>query len=139
MAETDRFNQPFVAVVSASFAERYWPGQDPLGKRFQFAFSERTVVGVVGDVRVRGLERNSEPQVYLPYLQVEDGGFIGYTPKDLVIRTTTPTATILPAVRDLVNAADPINPSRTFRPWRRSSLGEPPRARSRPRCWRRSR
>ena len=40
------------------------------------------------DIRVRGLERNSEPQVYLPYRQVRDGRLWGYTPKELVIRAT---------------------------------------------------
>ncbi|MEP6474651.1 MAG: ABC transporter permease, partial [Gemmatimonadota bacterium] len=63
VAESDRGDQPYVSVVSASFASRYWPGQDPIGQRFTFALSERTVVGVVGDIRVRGLERPSEPQV----------------------------------------------------------------------------
>ena len=41
----------------------------------------RTVVGVVGDVRVRGLERTSEPQVYLPSRQVDDGSIIWSTPR----------------------------------------------------------
>ncbi len=43
-----------VAVVSESFVDRYWPGQDPLGRRFNFAFKDRTIVGVVGNVRVQG-------------------------------------------------------------------------------------
>ena len=45
------------------------PVKVPLGRHFKFAFFDRTVVGVVGDIRVRGLEKNSEPQVYLPYQQ----------------------------------------------------------------------
>jgi len=63
---SDTREAPFVAVVSESFVRRHWPGQDPLGRQFKVAFQDRTVVGVVGDVRVRGLERPSEPQVYLP-------------------------------------------------------------------------
>ncbi|MGH7718877.1 MAG: hypothetical protein ACREON_08565 [Gemmatimonadaceae bacterium] len=63
MSEGDTRDQPFVAVVSESFARRYWPGEHPIGRRFEVAFFERTVVGVVGDVRVRGLEQESEPQV----------------------------------------------------------------------------
>lgn len=110
VAETDRANQPFVAVVSESLVQRYWPGEDPLGKRFQFGLSERTVVGVVGDIRVRGLERTSEPQVYLPYQQVKDGDLIGYIPQDLAIWTTAPPGTLLPAVRRIVAAADPEQP-----------------------------
>ncbi len=77
MAETDARGQPFAAVVSESFAKRHWPNQDPIGRRFKVALDERTVVGVVGDVRVRGLEIPSEPQVYLPYQQVADSSLIG--------------------------------------------------------------
>lgn len=114
VAETDRRDQPFVAVVSESFAQRYWPGEDPIGKRFTLAFNERTVVGVAGDVRVRGLERPSEPQVYLPYQQVEDGSIIGYIPKDLAVRTAVPLESsvdrLLPRIREIVKAADPEQP-----------------------------
>lgn len=117
VAETDSRDQPFVAVVSESFVKRFWPNENPLGKRFHLAFAERTIVGVVGDVRVRGLERPSEPQVYLPYRQVDDGAIIGYIPKDLVVRTSTPigegTGGLLPLVskiRGIVKAADPEQP-----------------------------
>ncbi len=111
VAVTDRNDQPLVAVVSESLAKRLWPGEDPIGKPFKIAFSERTVVGVVGDVRVRGLERPSEPQVYLPYQQVEDGGIISYTPKSLVVRTATSgTGNLLPRIREIVQSADPEQP-----------------------------
>src|SRR5262249_8082760 len=62
--ETDTHDAPFVAVVSDSFVRRHFPGENPLGRRFKFGFHDRTIVGVVGDIRVRGLERSSEPQVY---------------------------------------------------------------------------
>ncbi len=110
-----------VAVVSASFAERHWPSGDPLGRRFHFGllggattrlgpFQDRTVVGVVGDIRVRGLERTSEPQVYLPYRQVPDGAMIYYTPKDLVVKTTGDPSSLVPFVRTIVARADPVQP-----------------------------
>jgi putative ABC transport system permease protein len=108
--DTDTPESPFVAVVSESFAKRYWPTESPIGKRFGFAFNDRIIVGVVGDVRVRGLERESEPQVYLPYKQVADGSLIGYPPKDLVVRSTAPTASLLPAIRHIIAAADPEQP-----------------------------
>jgi len=112
LAATDTFESPFVAVVSESFAKRTWPNENPLGKRFTLALSERTVVGVVGDVRVRGLERESEPQVYLPYRQVADNSIISYTPKDLVLRTAAgfPATTLLPRIREIVKLADPEQP-----------------------------
>src|SRR5262249_11958161 len=106
VADTDTFSTPFVAVVSESFAKRHWPGQNPIGKRFKIAVDMRTVVGVVGDIRVRGLERASEPQVYLPATQVKDQNIISYVPKDLVVRSSTPK-TLLPAIRPIVAAAHP--------------------------------
>jgi hypothetical protein len=110
VAESDTRDAPFVAVVSESLVRQHWPGEDPIGKRFTFGLSERTVVGVVGDIRVRGLEQSSEPQVYLPYGQVRDSSLVGYFPKDLVVRSITPTATLLPAIRRAVRAADPEQP-----------------------------
>jgi putative ABC transport system permease protein len=68
------------------------------------------VVGVVGDIRVRGLQQESEPQVYLPSRQVPDGSIIGYTPKDLVIRASVDPETLLPAIRRIVHRADPEQP-----------------------------
>lgn len=112
VAATDKREQPLVAVVSESFVKRYWPNENPIGKRFNLASSERTVVGVVGDVRVRGLERPSEPQVYLPYQQVPDGAIIGYIPKDLVVRTAASLSagSLLPRIREIVKSADPEQP-----------------------------
>jgi putative ABC transport system permease protein len=98
-------------VVSESFARRYWPGADPLGRTFDFALQERTVVGIVGDIMVRGLEQTSEPQVYLPATQVPDGSIIFYTPKDLVVRSSTSDrAALVPAIRDIVRRVDPEQP-----------------------------
>jgi putative ABC transport system permease protein len=117
VSDADSIDTPYAAVVSESFVERYWPGQDPLGRHFAMAFHDRTVVGVVGDIRVRGLERVSEPQVYLPYRQVQDGWLAGYLPKDLVIHSATGTGTLLPAVRQIVRGADaeqPISDVRTM-------------------------
>ncbi|MCM2254728.1 MAG: ABC transporter permease [Vicinamibacteria bacterium] len=99
-----------VAVVSESFALRHWPGQDPLGRSFAIAFSEPVVVGVVGDVRVRGLERESEPQVYLSSAQVADGSLVFYVPKELLIRFEGNPAALATAARAAVHRADPDLP-----------------------------
>jgi predicted permease len=106
----DTTDRAWVAVVSASFAERYWPDQDPLGKTFGHRGRERTVVGVVGDIKVRGLERNSEPQLYVPAAQTPDGYAAVFDPKDLVIRHTGPTAALVSAVREVVRRVDPEQP-----------------------------
>ena len=112
VAEADTGAALQAAVVSESFAERYWPGQDPLGRRFHFGllgstgggtsapFQDRTVVGVAADVKVRGLERKSEPQVYLPYRQQPDDTMSYYAPKDLAVKLTGDPASLLPAAAE---------------------------------------
>jgi predicted permease len=109
ISESDASDKPLVAVVSESLARRDWPGQNPLGRHFKFALFDRTVVGVVGDIHVRGIERNSEPQVYLPYQQLPDGVMF-YDPKDLVIRPSGNPRLLLPAVRRIIQKADPEQP-----------------------------
>jgi len=110
IADGDRRESPSVAVVSESFAKRMWPNENVIGKQFTIASTPRTIVGVVGNVRVRGLERPSEPQVYVPATQLPDGMMVFYAPKDLVIRSTVPAGTILPAVRRIIASADPDQP-----------------------------
>jgi predicted permease len=115
--ESDTADTPFAAVVGESFVRRYWPHEDPLGRHFTMAFHDRMVGGVVGDIRVRGLERTSEPQVYLPYRQMQDGMLDFYAPKDLVIRSATAAGTLAPAVRQIVRSADseqPVSDVRTM-------------------------
>ena len=116
VSETDTPDQPLVAVVSESFARRHWPNESALGKRFNVAFADRTIVGVVADVRVRGREISSEPQVYLPYKQQWDQAMISYPPKDLVVHASVPVTTLLPAIRRIVRSVDPQQPISNVRP-----------------------
>jgi predicted permease len=110
VSESDTLDRPLTAVVSESFVRKYWPHENPLGRKFEIAESMRTVVGVVGNVRVRGLERSSEPQVYLPYRQMPDNSFTWYAPKDLVIRSSVDRGKLMPAIRRIIAAADPEQP-----------------------------
>jgi putative ABC transport system permease protein len=62
---------PTVAIIDETMARRYWPNQDPLGKRFEFVDPNYksawfTIVGIVGDVRGQGLESPSGLMAYLP-------------------------------------------------------------------------
>jgi predicted permease len=111
----DRGDRAWVAVVSASFAERYWPGQDPIGKTFRHLDDTRTVVGVVGDIKVRGLERTSEPQMYLAAAQAPDPIPGAFDPKNLVIRHSGQTSGLVSAVRQIVRAIDPEQPIENVR------------------------
>jgi len=106
----DANDRPFVAVVSESFVKRYWPNADPIGRHFAFAAADREVIGVVSDVRFRGLERKSEPQVYLSSQQVPDGAITFYTPKSLAVHTTGEPAQLASSVRAIIRRADPKLP-----------------------------
>jgi predicted permease len=110
VSEADTADHPYVAMVSKSFAQRYWPNEQPLGRHFEFGMHDREVIGIVGDIRVRGLERTSEPQVYLSYKQVPDGWLIGYAPKDLVIHSSQSPENLPPAIRQIIRAADAEQP-----------------------------
>ncbi len=112
VTEADGTDRQYVAVVSESFAKRYWPGENPIGRHFHFdlsfpfASAEREIVGIVGDVRFRGLERVSEPQVYLSSAQATDGAVGFYAPRALALRTNVPPEQLAMAVRDVVHRAD---------------------------------
>jgi hypothetical protein len=109
----DSGDRPFVAVVSESFVKRFWPGETPataIGRHFEFAFADRVVVGVAGDVTMRGLERRAEPQVYLSSKQVADGNIIGYIPRAFVVRTTGAPELLASSIRAIVARIDPTLP-----------------------------
>lgn len=111
VSESDSDKSQFVAVVSASFARKYWPGQNPIGRTFKVADQDRLIVGIVGDIRVRGLEHSSEPQVYIPSRQqVPDGQLAGYNPRVLVVRSSMNTEDLVKAIRAIVQKADPAIP-----------------------------
>lgn len=78
--DADNENSQPVAIISERVANTYWPGQDPLGRRLRSQMDAKslndsignvwmTVVGVVGDVRHSGLERNASAELYVPYTQ----------------------------------------------------------------------
>lgn len=111
ISSSDTADTTPVAVVSESFGREHFPGLNLLGRQFGFAGSVRTIVGVVGDIRFRGLERSdSEPQVYLAAFQQRDNQQAFYAPQDLIIRTSVAPATLMPAVRAIIRKADPQMP-----------------------------
>lgn len=75
LAESDRGDGPRVALINQRMAEQMWPGEDPRGKRFSFDDPEDEdaewieVVGVVGDVRDRALDREPEMEAYVSLYQ----------------------------------------------------------------------
>ncbi len=101
-ADTDK--SPRVAVINATMARHFWPNEDPLGKHFSRGYQKNpkwiTVVGVAGDVREFGLERPAIPEAYFPESQDTLPGMA------LVIRTATPTLSLVSAVSGAVRNLD---------------------------------
>ncbi|MDB6039611.1 MAG: macrolide transporter ATP-binding/permease protein, partial [Verrucomicrobiales bacterium] len=74
LTDRDRAGKAGVVVVNERFVRRYFPSEDPLGKRIQTWGDEwKTIVGVVSDVRLAGLEQPPEPIVYHSFLQTGVG------------------------------------------------------------------
>ncbi len=109
VSASDTQDAPFVALVSNTFVRRYWPAEDPVGRHINFGNRDRIVIGVVGDIRVRGLERSSEPQVYLSWQQPDDVS-TWYAPKDLVVRTSGDPLALAATLRRIIREADPSQP-----------------------------
>ncbi len=116
LAESDTGNRAWVAVVSSSFAEHYWPGQDSIGRTFGHQGSyryrcrhrrgrqgpgtrtdQRTAGVSAGDAGARGVSSSRDP-------------------KDLVIRHSGPDEALVSAVRQIVRAVDPEQPISEVRP-----------------------
>ena len=111
--DSDRQDRQAVAVVSESFVTRFMPTETPasaIGHHFTFALQERVIVGVAGEVRMRGLERRQEPQVYLPFRQVADGNIIGYIPRWLVVRTASQPEAVAAPIRSIIREIEPTLP-----------------------------
>lgn len=107
----DREGAPLVLVVNASMAAEHWPGEDPIGKRLEFADGRdvgwHTVVGVVNDVATDGLESAEGPTVYAPYEQ-RSLTFLRWM--TFVVRTERDVATALPSIRASLQSLDPDQP-----------------------------
>jgi predicted permease len=108
LEDRDRPDTMPVVVVNEFLAKEHWPGQSAVGKHLKFSQEKepwRTVVGVVKDIRERGLLLNMKPGIYVPVTQVKRPG-ADY----LVLRTAQEPTTMVNAVRDAVWAVDSERP-----------------------------
>jgi putative ABC transport system permease protein len=97
-----------VAVVSEAFVRRYFPGVDPLGKRFYWGDREIfTIAGVVGDVHIAALDADPPPVVYNSMFQVNSGA-VGRMA--IVVRTSDDRQLALDAMKTVISSIDPDLP-----------------------------
>ena len=116
IAPTDRGGGPPVAVVNESGARRFWPGENPIGKRVWFGtttgpFSDPAraveIVGVAGDVKYEGVDqpdRLDRADFYTSYLQ------FSYPDTMIIVKARGAAKALLPAMRTAVASVDPSLP-----------------------------
>ena len=110
--EQDRGDAPLTLIVNEAFARRFWPNENPIGKRFRPGTGNPfgTVVGVVGNVRNTSLENEGAPAFYFSY------GHIGMPALTVAVRTVAPPETLTAALRAQVHSLDQELPIYNVRP-----------------------
>ena len=105
--ETEMQGASNVVIVSEAVVKRFWPGQDPIGKRIKPGglLSQnpwQTIIGVVNDMKYRGLPNNptNDPDLFGP-LSDRQRGFT------LLVRTPLDPASLAPSIRKVLHEADP--------------------------------
>ena len=104
--ERDRKGEPETVIVDEALAERFWPNENPLGKRIQRGGSDswRTVVGVISDAKQYSSEKEPPIAVYYPFLQVAARNMY------LVIRTTSDPLQMSASITREIQTIDPELP-----------------------------
>lgn len=115
----DIASSPLVVIINEALARRYWPNQDPLGKRISIAYTGpgrrsdgvkrwREVVGVVENVKQHGLDETADPAVYLPFYQDETGHV--YRAMGLYVRTSGDPGNVTGMIRSVLQKIEPNLP-----------------------------
>jgi len=108
LTDADRQDAPPVVLINETLARMYFAGEDPVGQRIAYdrepdsATTWRTIVGVVGDERQRGLGEPARPEFLAPYPQEPRNAMT------LVVRTGGDPMALAPAVRGIVTRMDPL-------------------------------
>src|SRR5215469_4144845 len=116
--EQDVTGRPASILISESMARRFWPGEDPIGKRLTLTFSPgqiREVVGVIGDVKLDGLDQTRpSTALYVPLGQLADPQDLAFRsfPMTLVVRTATSPGSMVSAVTNSIHQVDGSMPIR---------------------------
>ena len=106
-ADTDSDGTPMVIVVNQAMARRFWPNQSPLGRRI--TTDNKTwysIVGIAGNVRQMGLRADSEPEVYVSYLQDP----FQWPYLSLLVRASSNPVKLFPSIEQAVWSVDKDQP-----------------------------
>jgi len=102
--EDDEDGKPLVAVIDESTARKYWPSDDPLGRRVRFGKDPTkpwaTVVGVIKDIKHDGLDIDGVPHIYVPVYQDPNKQV------SVALRTSLPATLLEPQIRHEIQSMD---------------------------------
>jgi putative ABC transport system permease protein len=102
--DRDHENAPSAVVINRTLANRYWRNEEPIGQRITNGDRTFTIVGIVSDVRHRGLRELPQGEMFLSYAQVSERRMT------LVLKTAAEPAAVLPHVRERMASLDPNLP-----------------------------
>jgi predicted permease len=97
----DRLETPRVCIVNQTMAERFWPGQNPVGRHVGTWEQQWTIAGVVKDIKYHSLSEQPQPFLYVPFSQHTGGD------ANILVRTSGDPLKLLPQVREQVRSLDP--------------------------------
>lgn len=109
LADSDDASAPRVALIDETLARRYWPNEDPVGRRIKFGRQNSTapwmtIAGVVGNIKTDGFESADQPHLYVSILQNPGYALAVY------VRTQASPESMMQAVRQQVQSVDPNLP-----------------------------
>jgi putative ABC transport system permease protein len=105
LTDQDSTPAPGAVAINESLARKYWPNEDPLGRRISLDETTFTIVGIVADIRHRGPDRPPDEEMYLHYRQYPERGTA------VVVRSASAdAASLAPAVREALREVDPRLP-----------------------------
>ena len=102
--ERDKEDAPGVVIINKTLADRLFAGRDPIGRRLSYTGVNSPpdlIVGVVGDVKITGLDQAIKPVLYYPYRQIASPA------ASLVVRTNGDPGTLVSAIRNECRALEP--------------------------------
>jgi len=129
--ESDDENSPGVVIINEGTARRYWPDEDAIGKRISDGLPKSpwlTIVGVVGDIKHRGLNAPTRAERYFPYTQMGYSHLGTWPTMNLAVRTTSDPLSVGGAVRESVRSLDgdlPVSNMETMEQVISSSVSRP--------------
>lgn len=115
--DADALSSVPVTIITSGMAERYFHGEDPIGKQVGVATTKipaRTIIGVVANIKHASLREEPDPEMFVPYTQNEIRTWPSMQTMQFAVRTRTDQTAIPESVRQAVHAVDPDLPIAKF-------------------------